>query len=78
MVQVKLRAGAIAVQTTGRPGICHGAGFGSKPVAQRSRYKFVTEPENCHGAEVCFRADERIRVPGQQKSYRKQKPMQKP
>ena len=52
MVQFLLRAGVIAVQICGRPGICHGAGFGSKPVEQRSRYKFVTEPGICHGAEV--------------------------
>jgi len=63
MVQIFLRYGAIAVQFCGRPGISHGAGFGSKPMAQQSRCKFVTEPEICPGAEVCLWADERIRVP---------------
>ena len=62
-------AGVIAVQTAGRPEICHGAGFGSKPVAQRSRYKFVTEPVICHGAEVYWRADARIRVPRTRKIF---------
>ena len=39
-----------------------------------SRYKFVTEPEICHGAEICWRADERIRVPEQNKLSRNRKP----
>ena len=53
-VQVRflLGAGVITVQSGGRPENCHGAGSISKPVAQRSRYKFVTEPEICHGVEI--------------------------
>ena len=39
MVQFLLRAGVIAVQTFWRPGLTHGAGFGSKPPGAVSRYK---------------------------------------
>jgi hypothetical protein len=48
MVQFLLRAGVIAVQTGGRPGLTHGTGTGSKTLVQfrgtklRRSQKFVT------------------------------------
>ncbi len=61
-VQSDLRAGAIAVQTQGRPLLSHQADMWFEADGAVSRYKAPTKPLLSHGTETIGRADERIRV----------------
>jgi len=73
-----LRAGAIAVQTFGRPGICHGAGFGSKTFVQHRGTKLSRSQKFVMVQKL---AGVQMRVSGcpvHDKLSRKQKTPQKP
>ncbi len=61
-VQSDLRSGAIAVQTRWRPLLSHQVDIWFEDVGAVSRYKYGRSHYPSHGTEVCWRADERIRV----------------